>query len=469
MAGCLAYAELGINLPRSGGEYIYLREAWGPTWGFMSGWVSFFAGFSAPIAASALAASVYLGYFVPFLSSTDATGSQRASNTVLDLGLVEVHWGAGQLVAISLVAVFALVNVFGLRIAARLQNVLTTLKVGVILVFITLGVFVGKGNVGHFLQSAERTSSHTLAAQFGVSLIVVMFAYSGWNAATYVVEELRDPATVLPRVLVSGTLLVLILYLCLNMIYIYAVPLEELKGVEAVGAVTATALFGKQVGDLFSAVMAMALVSAVSAMVIAGPRVYYAMAIDGCFFPDAGRIHPRWQSPARSILYQALAASMMILVGSIEALFYYVGFALIFFCRTCNGRSAETAETRGLAPDPGPQLVLPCHSADFCSGISLDAGLYAGAATSRVNLGAVYNRKRWYCLSFLVVARAQAECGRIENLPLFGDLIIAPPPIELPYNHPFRLSQHPTHSDCGQNYEDARNAPEAIFETTESP
>ena len=331
MAGCLAYAELGINLPRSGGEYIYLREAWGPTWGFMSGWVSFFAGFSAPIAASALAASVYLGYFVPFLSSTDATGSQRASNTVLDLGLVEVHWGAGQLVAISLVAVFALVNVFGLRIAARLQNVLTTLKVSVILVFITLGVFVGKGNVGHFLQSAERTSSHTLAAQFGVSLIVVMFAYSGWNAATYVVEELRDPATVLPRVLVSGTLLVLILYLCLNMIYIYAVPLEELKGVEAVGAVTATALFGKQVGDLFSAVMAMALVSAVSAMVIAGPRVYYAMAIDGCFFPDAGRIHPRWQTPARSILYQALAASMMILVGSIEALFYYVGFALIFF------------------------------------------------------------------------------------------------------------------------------------------
>ena len=331
LAGCLAYAELGVNLPRSGGEYVYLREAWGPSWGFMSGWVSFFAGFSAPIAASALAASLYLGHFIPFFSSEKALGSAPGSSSTLDLGLLKLQWGPPQLVAISLVGLFALVNIFGLRPAARLQNALTSLKVGVILAFVLLGTLVGKGNSGNFLQSAERTSTHSLAAQFGVSLIVVMLAYSGWNAATYVVEELKNPKVILPRVLVSGTLLVGILYLCLNLTYIYAVPLESLKGVEAVGAVSATALFGERVGALFSAVMALALVSALSAMVIAGPRVYYAMANDGCFFSDAARIHPRWQTPARSILYQALMAAVMILLGSIEALFYYIGFALIFF------------------------------------------------------------------------------------------------------------------------------------------
>ncbi len=328
-AGCLVYAELGINLPRSGGEYVC--EAWGPTWGFMSGWVSFFAGFSAPIAASALAASIYLGSLASSISPSGIAGTENKLFATLDLSLIELNFSTNHLVAIFFVALFSLFNIFGLRIAVRLQNILTISKVGMILAFVILGALIGNGNLENFLLSTERTSSHTLPTQFAVSLIVVMFAYSGWNAATYVVEELRTPATTLPKALVIGTLLVTTLYMCLNLIYIYAVPLEDIKGVEAVGAVAAKALFGSQVGNLFGVMMALALISAASSMIIAGPRVYRAMAVDGCFFHGANRIHSRWKTPVRSIFYQGIASISMILVSSIESLFYFVGFALIFF------------------------------------------------------------------------------------------------------------------------------------------
>lgn len=330
-AGCLVYVELGVNLPRSGGEYVYLREAWGPTWGFMSGWVSFFAGFSAPIAASALAASLYLGNLAPTISSNEIVETENKLFVTLNLSLIQLNFSTYHLVAIFFVALFSLFNIFGLRIAVKLQNILAISKVGMILAFVILGALIGNGNIENFLLSTERTSSHTLATQFAVSLIVIMFAYSGWNAATYVVEELRTPATTLPKALVTGTLLVTTLYLCLNLIYIYAVPLEDIKGVEAVGAVTAKVLFGKQIGNLFGVMMALALISTSSSMIIAGPRVYHAMAVDGCFFHGAKRIHPRWKTPVLSIFYQGMASILMILVSSIESLFYFVGFALIFF------------------------------------------------------------------------------------------------------------------------------------------
>jgi basic amino acid/polyamine antiporter, APA family len=323
LAGCLCYAELAINLPRSGGEYIYVREAWGPAWGFLSGWISFFAGFAAPIAAAALLFSEYAGHFYPALSPTSPAGTFSSTSWF--------HAGYGHLLAIAVVALFGGVNIVGVRFAGRIQNVLTGLKIGVLLAFLALAFLLGKGSVSHFSAAATRTSQHSLAAQFAVSLIFVMFAYSGWNAATYVAEEMKSPQRTLPASLVAGTLIVAIFYLALNAAFIYAMPLEAMKGIERIGGAAAEALFGGRGGGFFSAVMSVGLLSTVSAMVIVGPRVYYAMAQDGCFFKGAARVNPRWGTPVQAILWQSLATVLMILTGTFESLLYYIGFALVLF------------------------------------------------------------------------------------------------------------------------------------------
>ena len=323
LAGCLCYSELAVNLPRSGGEYVYLREAWGPAWGFLSGWISFFAGFAAPIAAAALLFSEYLAHFYPALSPSAPTGLTFVSRWL--------HTGNGNLLAIGVVAVFAVVNVAGVRFAGRVQNLLTGLKIGILGAFLALAFLAGKGSASHFSAAAVRTSHHSLGAQFAVSLIFVMFAYSGWNAAAYVAEEMKSPERTLPASLVAGTLIVAAFYFALNVAFIYALPLEALKGVERVGAAAAMALFGGKGGDIFSAVMSVGLLSTVSAMTIVGPRVYYAMAQDGCFFSGAARVQPRWGTPVQAILWQFVATAVMILTGTFESLLYYIGFALVLF------------------------------------------------------------------------------------------------------------------------------------------
>jgi APA family basic amino acid/polyamine antiporter len=223
------------------------------------------------------------------------------------------------------------VNILGLRLAASLQNMLTLLKIGVLTAFLSLAFIVGKGDWHHFVQASVRVSSHDIALQFAVSLTFVMFAYSGWNAATYVAEEIRTPQRSLPLALVAGTLLVIVFYLACNVAFIYAMPLGNLKGVLPVGAEAARALFQGRGGEIFSGMMAAALLSCISAMVIVGPRVYYAMAKDGCFFSSAARVHPRFQTPVVAVLFQTVAAIAMIITGTFEALIYYIGFMLVLF------------------------------------------------------------------------------------------------------------------------------------------
>jgi len=322
LAGCVCYAELGVNFPKSGGEYIFLREAWGPVWGFLSGWISFFAGFSAPIAAGALAFSEYLGYFFPSLAAGVASGKAQRM----------LAWmSAGRWLAVGIVVLFAVINVLGLRLAAKFQNLLTAVKLAVLLAFLGLAFTVGHGSATHFSQLAARTSTHGLATQFAVSLVFVMFAYSGWNAATYVAEEMKTPDRTLPLALVTGTLTVAAFYLALNAAFLYALPLESMKGVVRIGAASASALFGTLGGGIISAVMAVGLLSCVSAMVMVGPRVYYAMAKDGCFFSGAAQLSPASGAPSTAIVYQTVATGVMILTGTFESLIYYIGFALIFF------------------------------------------------------------------------------------------------------------------------------------------
>jgi APA family basic amino acid/polyamine antiporter len=323
LAGAVSYSELGINFPSSGGEYVYLTHAYGPEWGFMTGWVSFFAGFSAPIAAAALAFSDYLGYFFPALKQANAT-------LVIGSGAFTLRLGAGQMTAAALIAAFTALNCLGVGRAAKVQNVLTATKLIVITGFVILGFAAGTGDWHHFSQPAVRTSTVGLPTQFMISLLWVMVGYSGWNAATYVAEEVRRPERTLPAAIAAGSLIVAVLYLALNMVFIYATPLENLKGVIAVGTLSASNLFGPRVAGVFSALMAISIVSTVNAMVTIGPRVYYAMARNKAFFSGAAKVDPRWHTPVNAILSQGLCAIVMT-VTPFPALVVYIGFSLTLF------------------------------------------------------------------------------------------------------------------------------------------
>jgi APA family basic amino acid/polyamine antiporter len=321
--GAICYSELGVNLPSSGGEYVYLTRAFGPTWGFMTGWVSFFAGFSGPIALAALAFSDYLGYFFPSVKQANA-------HLLAGSGEWTLHLGGAQIVACTLVLLFTLLNCIGVRRVAQIQNVLTGAKVLTLVGFLVLAFTIGHGTWANLSMDATRTASTRIPEQFFLSLFWIYVAYSGWNAATYVAEELRHPSRTLPAALGIGTALVATLYLLLNVMFIYAAPLEDLKGQVAVGALAASRLFGLQIGGLFSGLMALSLMATVNAMVTIGPRVYYAMAKNGAFLASAAKVDPRWHTPVLAIVAQGICTMLMTLTP-FPQLVIYIGFLLNFF------------------------------------------------------------------------------------------------------------------------------------------
>lgn len=323
LIGAMCYSELGVNFPSSGGEYVFLTQAYGPVWGFMTGWTSFIAGFAAPVAATALAFAGYWGYFSPVFKPSNAYW--RAGS-----GMLSLQIGGAQILACAVIGVFTIANIYGVQRAAALQKVLTGLKLVVIATFVLLGLTVGTGSWENFSLPALRDSTVPIASQFAISLFYVYVSYSGWNAATYIAEEIRDPAKNLPRALMIGTILVTVLFLVLNLVFVYAAPLGAMKGVETIGALASSRLFGSHVAGLFSALIAIALLAMVNAMVTVGPRVAYAMARNGAFFAAAARVDPKWRTPVPAILMQAVAAMLMTLT-SLPSLFFFIGFTLNFF------------------------------------------------------------------------------------------------------------------------------------------
>ncbi|MGO9242016.1 MAG: APC family permease [Bryobacteraceae bacterium] len=328
LAGAFCYSELGVNFPASGGEYVYLTRAFGPTWGFMSGWTSFFAGFSAPIAASALAFSDYAGYFWPALQQENARF--RLGSAAFGL-----QFGGAQVAAAAMILLFTVLNLFGVKFIARIQNTLTSIKICVMIGFIVLGLAIGHGDWAHLSMPAVRTSTTSLPEQFIISLFWIYVAYSGWNAATYVAEELRKPERTLPLALTLGTILVAGLYLLFNVVYLYAVPLSRMVDphghpIVAVGSLAAQSLFGPGGAAVFSALVALSLMATVNAMVTIGPRLYYAMARNGAFVPAAAKVHPVWRTPVNAILFQGACAALMTMVN-FGNLILYIGYLLNFF------------------------------------------------------------------------------------------------------------------------------------------
>jgi len=301
LCGAFAYAELGAMMPRVGGEYVYLREAFHPAIGFLAGWVSLIVGFSAPIAAAAVAFGSYLQALVPGVP-------------------VSVS-------AVVLIVLSSLLHVRSVAFGSSVQTAFTVLKIALIVVFIALGLTIGDGDWQNLTSANPGATSSTLSPLFWTSLVYVSFSYTGWNAAAYVAGEIEDPQRNLPRALIVGTLIVTLLYMALNLVFLIAAPASELAGKPEVGYVAAVHLFGDGAGRWLSALIAIGLAPAVSAMVFSGPRVYAAMAEDGLFFRGFAQRTSKG-APLRGVVLQGALAILFALLVPFDTLLQYVGFTL---------------------------------------------------------------------------------------------------------------------------------------------
>ncbi|UCC41210.1 MAG: amino acid permease [Candidatus Aminicenantes bacterium] len=319
LCGALSYGELGAAIPRAGGEYAFLSRLFHPVLGFLSGWVSFFVGFSAPIAASAIGFTEYL---------------TRAFPDLLSLGVFEGSFEAAFLkkfYSILIIVIFTSIHVRGIVFGARVQNFLTILKVALIVGLVFIGFSLGKGSFEHFSQGSDFSFDFGGWKTIGLSLMWIMFAYSGWNASAYIGSEIKNPSRNLPRSLIVGTGLVLFLYFCLNLFYIYAIPPEDMGGVISIGGLAVGNLFGKSFESILSVMISFALFSSLSAFIILGPRVYYSMAKDRHFFKFASEVHKMYHVPSKSIILQGAIACVMVLFGTFDQLLTYMGFSLGIF------------------------------------------------------------------------------------------------------------------------------------------
>lgn len=310
VGGAMIYGELGSILPHAGGDYVYLREAYGPLIAFLSGWTSFTVGFGAAVAASAITFSSYALRVFPF-DPLDGWTAKGLSLTLL--------WTV------------TLIHSHGLASGGRLQRLLTTTKVIAIAGLILGGLLAGGGHLGSLAPPAQMAVPNLGAAAVG--LIIVMYCYLGWNVASYIAAEIEDPLRTLPRIMIGGTAFVGSLYLLLNLVYLSALSIAELAQdpVVPVAEKAAAALWGQGSGRLVAALLCLSIAGAVSAMVWGGPRIYWAMARDGAISPWLAQLHPHTGVPVRAILFQSLWSSLLILSGTFEQLLVYSGLVLALF------------------------------------------------------------------------------------------------------------------------------------------
>jgi APA family basic amino acid/polyamine antiporter len=317
LAGAMSYAQLGRMWPSAGGEYIYLSKAYGPTAGFLSGWTSLIAGFSGAVAASAVGLVIYLGQYFPALASDHGLFS-------INFYVSAFRFSPRSLTAASVIILFAALHACNLGAGKLTQNTLALLILAIIVVFCLLGFAVGTGSWSHF----HSPNIPLRPMNWLLALIPIMFTYSGWNAASYISEELYDTRRAIGPALLIGTWIVVGLYVVLNTLYLYAIPPDTMQSAVNVGDVAAQALFG--VGRNFiTPALIIALLGAISAMTIAGPRVYFAMAREGAFVPSFARTSARFGTPALAIVLQAGWSIVLVTVGGFEQILMYTGFAIL--------------------------------------------------------------------------------------------------------------------------------------------
>ena len=328
LAGALTYAELGAAFPEAGGQYVYLREAYGHMVAFLFGWVLFLVYMTGGIAGLALAFSEYFGNFVPSLSTESVLLNETFNIFTIPL---HISLSAGQLVGVSVILLLSLFNFIGVFLGKMIQNVFTVLKIGIVAAIIVLGFTLGKGSAPQLSLNPAGWSFSQMAVGFGLSLVAVTWAFDGWNNVNFVAGEIKNPQRNLPRALITGTLGVTFLYVLVNYIYFYALPMKDITGVVQIGEKASGALFGPSVGLLISGVILISIFGSINGSILAGPRVYYAMAKDGLFMRRVSEVHPRFKTPGFAILVQAIWASLLTLAGTFEQIFTFAMFMAIAF------------------------------------------------------------------------------------------------------------------------------------------
>jgi APA family basic amino acid/polyamine antiporter len=328
MLACFAFAEMGAMFPDAGGQYVYMREAYGDFVAFLYGWMIFTVSIGGTIAALAAGFSLYIGSVFPALS---------ADHGVLSLGKFTVggHEIAplltrGHLLAFAAIAVQTLINVFGVRAGAVLQNIATWMKFAAIAAFVVLGLTLGHGSWGHYSASLPASGGvATRVSGIGVALIAVFWAYDGWVYITWVAGEVKDPQRNLPRSLILGLVLVGAIYLVINAVYLYALPMSGIVTTTTVAQTSAISLFSAAAGRWLALMIAISCFGAMASCILSGARVYYAMAEDGIFFRALAQVHPRWRTPVWSLVLQAAWAAVLVLVLEYADLFTYVMFMMV--------------------------------------------------------------------------------------------------------------------------------------------
>jgi amino acid transporter len=311
LAGALTYGELAAAFPEAGGEYVYLRKAYGPLFGYLYGWTQLWVAKSGSIATLASGFYVYLTYFWPGLSIQAATfGGQK------------VVWG--QILAVGIIGGLSLVNYFGVRAGGNLQVATTILKVVLIGIIIAAALFSGAGQAANLQSSIPATAGIT---GFFAALVGALWAYDGWNNVTMVASEIKDPQRNLPRALVAGTLAVVAIYLLINFGYFYVLSASEVASADRVAASLMQRITGPIGATAVTVAALITIFSALNGAILTGARVPYAMARDGLFFGAIARLHPQHATPGASLLLLGAWSSVLVLSGTFDQLANYVVFA----------------------------------------------------------------------------------------------------------------------------------------------
>ncbi|HEY0566021.1 MAG TPA: amino acid permease [Terriglobales bacterium] len=311
----LSVAELGAMYPEAGGQYIYLREAFGEYAAFLYGWMIFTINGSGSNAAIAAGFAAYSGALIPGLDPSHAVLTWRAWTLT-----------GGQLIAISALVFLTIINIVGLRPAVMLQNVATWTKFAAIAAFLLLGFAFGHGSWSHFDSPPVHVPATTLLSGFGVALIAVFWVYDGWVYITWVAGEVKRPERNIPRALIASVCIIGGIIIGTNILYVYAMPMAVMRTQPTVAESAARMLFFSSAGRWLGALVAISCFGAAASCVMSGARVYYAMARDGVFFAKLAEVHPRWRTPVFSLIVQCVWSCALVLSGRYEQLFTYVMF-----------------------------------------------------------------------------------------------------------------------------------------------
>jgi len=321
LSGALSYAELSAAMPGAGGEYVYLREAYGPLWSFIYGWTQMWVAKSGSIATLATAFFLYVANFHPELK-------QPAGQIPIPLGPsggpLEVNFG--QILGMALILALGGLNYFGVKIGGRVQVLVTICKVGLIFAVIAIGLGTGHGDVRNFQSIAPVTATSGIAAFF-TALVAALWAYDGWNNVSMVASEIRDPQRNLPRALIGGTAAVMAIYLLANAAYFYVLPAKDVAASDLVAADMMRRIFGQAGANMVSVAAMISIFAALNGSILSGSRVPYAMALDGLFFKSVAKVHPVFRTPGISILALSAWSAILVLSGRYDQLFTYVIFA----------------------------------------------------------------------------------------------------------------------------------------------